>query len=123
MASGRGFRKDGVVPTYHHKCRLCGTEWDSLKKHPVACPACKSYFWDKARNQDKKEDDVLLIQVSPFFRQMAEAIFKTEPCASCLRAAKSGDEGPLQKCPVVNCPHKKKARKQIEKVETSSPAE
>jgi DNA-binding transcriptional regulator YiaG len=29
------------------KCQKCGHEWQARTKNPKACPACKSYGWDK----------------------------------------------------------------------------
>lgn len=40
------------------RCLLCGTEWQSSKLNPVACPACKSYRWNDAAFQVKRVDRV-----------------------------------------------------------------
>ena len=32
------------------KCKMCGWEWTIRKaKEPAACPACKSYKWNKGK--------------------------------------------------------------------------
>ena len=33
------------------KCKMCGWEWTIRKaKEPAACPACKSYKWNKGKS-------------------------------------------------------------------------
>ena len=36
-----------------HKCKRCGYKWKpkNEKKKPKSCPMCKSYSWDKEREE------------------------------------------------------------------------
>ncbi len=39
-----------------NKCKRCEYEWISrLKTRIIACPRCKSYYWDKKRKQRKRK--------------------------------------------------------------------
>ena len=29
------------------ECKQCEYKWESKKEHPVQCPRCKRYDWDK----------------------------------------------------------------------------
>jgi len=36
------------------ECKRCGHKWESATdRRPKACPACKSYRWDKAKREAK----------------------------------------------------------------------
>ena len=35
---------------YHHKCRWCHKEWDSMKEKPLLCGLCKTRNWQEKTN-------------------------------------------------------------------------
>ena len=35
-------------------CKRCGHKWESRTENPKACPACKSYAWNKNKKDFKK---------------------------------------------------------------------
>jgi len=39
------------------QCVRCGHEWNNRTKDqkPLACPSCKSYVWEKPKEQKTKE--------------------------------------------------------------------
>jgi len=36
------------------KCKRCGHKWTSRTEKPAACPACKTYQWDKEKKEAEK---------------------------------------------------------------------
>lgn len=43
------------IPTL--KCKRCGYEWTPRKEDVRLCPNCKSAYWDKPRENEKKKED------------------------------------------------------------------
>ena len=43
------------IKLYECKCERCKHEWITrTEESPVVCPKCKSPYWDKPLNKDKK---------------------------------------------------------------------
>ena len=43
------------IKMYECKCERCEHEWITrTEESPVVCPKCKSPYWDKPLNNDKK---------------------------------------------------------------------
>lgn len=36
------------------KCKKCNYEWESRIENPKVCPRCKSYNWNKEKEETKK---------------------------------------------------------------------
>ncbi len=47
------------VQIWGYRCERCGHEWVPREKdhEPKVCPACKSAYWDRPRQQRPKQND------------------------------------------------------------------
>ena len=44
------------IKVYECKCERCKHEWITMTEElPVVCPKCKSPYWDKPLNKEKKK--------------------------------------------------------------------